>query len=68
MFIWLPVYLLSVALDCIGQVYKLDLTDQEHITTYGIGKSLEVGGIHTCTCTCTELELTCLSGLVALPL
>ena len=43
---------LLVALDCIGQVYQLDVTNQEHITTYSIDKSLEVSWNIACTCVC----------------
>ena len=50
---------LLVALDCIGQVYQLDVTNQEHITTYSIDKSLEVSWNIACTCVCAGSNVYC---------
>ena len=50
---------LLVALDCIGQVYQLDVTNQEHITTYSIDKSLEVSWNIACICVCAGSNVYC---------
>ena len=38
--------LFSVALDCISQVYQLDVENRDHVAAYGIDKSLEVSGMY----------------------